>query len=82
METEYSKTHKTKVQDFLERIGLEDCYFHSDYKKIGINKIKEKIDYFLNNDVYDSIIQKMNAEGTSINNFLEIFKNLERKGDN
>ena len=74
LETEYSKNHMTKVNDFLIRIGMEDCYFHTDYTNVHDDKIKNKADALLNGDWYEIIKNKMDNEALCIKPFVEALK--------
>lgn len=65
LNTEYSKTHKTKVADFLERVELLDWYFDTDYKTKNIELIKKKADEILSTETKDLIISKMSEEAKS-----------------
>ena len=71
---EYSKKHMTKVEDFLIRIGMRDCYFETDYRTKNIDFIKEKADYFLSHDIKDEIIIRMNKESETFMPFLNKLK--------
>ena len=62
LNTEYSKTHKTKVADFLERVGLIDWYFDTDYKTKNIELIKKKADEILSAETKKLIISRMDEE--------------------
>lgn len=77
LETEYSKKHKTKVQDFLERLGLEGWYFHSDYHTSGIAEIKDQLDYFLNADLKEDIMLRMDRESESFESFLTVLRSIK-----
>ena len=79
LETEYSKHHKSKVLDFLERIGLEKWYFHSDYQTTGITEIKNQLDYFLENNLCEDIKFRMDRESNSFQPFLEALKAVVKK---
>lgn len=83
LETEYSKNHMTKVEDFLRRIDWQDCYFHTDYKGENQEQIKSKADQLLNDDYHDVIIERMNTEAQSVEVFLQelhtIKADLDRK---
>ena len=81
LETNYGKNHKTKVLDVLERVGLEECYFHTDYVKDGVDKIKEKADALLRQQPRKQIIEKMDEEATYSNQFIESIKETIVKGD-
>ena len=82
---DYSKKHMTKVEDFLLRVGLHDCYFSTDYKTQNLDAIKAKADYFLANDTRQKIVQKIDAEAKTFLPFLDALekahtKNKERDG--
>lgn len=83
LETEYSKAHMTKVEDFLRRVDLQDCYFHTDYKGKNQEQIKTKADQLLNGDYHEMIIERMNTEAKSVDVFvkeLHVIKNdLDKK---
>ena len=72
--TDYAKKHMTKVEDFLIRVGLRDCYFETDYRIKNIDKVKEKADYFLSHDMGNIIREKMDNEAKSFYPFLERIK--------
>lgn len=74
LQNEYSETHMTKVEDFLIRIGMQDCYFKTDYRTQNLDAIKEKADYFLKNDLKQEIIEKMDNEAKTFDPFLEVLK--------
>ena len=74
LETAYAEKHKTKVFDFLERVGLEDCYFHTDYKSLEIEKIKKKSDELIERMPREKIIAMMNKEAETANKFFKILK--------
>lgn len=74
LETEYSKAHMTKVEDFLRRIGLEECYFHTDYSKADFARIKEKADQLIHNDCGSEIRNKMDQEAKSASCFFNAIK--------
>lgn len=69
LETDYSKAHMTKVEDFLKRIGLETCYFHTDYSKSNVSEIKKKADQLIQSDCGREICKKMDQEAQSANCF-------------
>lgn len=71
---DYSKVHMTKVEDFLLRIGLEDCFFSTDYRTQNIGKIKEKANYLLSHDLKGEIISKMDKEAETFQPFLAHLK--------
>ena len=79
LETEYSKNHKTKVLDFLERIGLETWYFHSNYETTGFAEIKNQLDYFLKNDLREDIKSRMDCESESFRPFLEALRAIAKE---
>ena len=79
LETEYSKNHKTKVLDFLERIGLEKWYFHSDYRTTGISEIKNQLDDFLDSDLREDIKFRMDRESESFRPFLDALRTIVKE---
>lgn len=83
LDTQYSEKHMTKVEDFLRRVGLEDCYFHTDYKKTNFDQIKQKASELIAGDYRDLILERMNQEAQSFNAFvtaLTSIKNSEEGG--
>lgn len=81
LETEYSKNHTTKVEDFLKRIGMEDCYFHTDYHNDGIKKIKQKTDQLLKDSNRKQILIRMDKEAQSAVPFIEKIRQLKNEGE-
>lgn len=77
LETEYSKEHVTKVQDFLRRINMEDCYFHTDFKKNGVQEIRKKADLLLNTNMEKAIIERMDKEARSAEAFIQQIERLK-----
>ncbi len=77
LETEYSKKHKTKVLDFLERLGFEDWYYHSDYTEIGITEIKKQLDSHLSSNIKEDILKRMDKESESFYRFLFVLKKIK-----
>ena len=74
----YTRCHKTKVQDVLERVGYAHSYFSTDYRTTSINQIKTQIDDYMANDLHDEIIVRMDEEATSFTSFIEqLKKNIE-----
>lgn len=71
LKSSYSKNHKTKVEDFLERVGMKDCYFSTDYKNDSISEIKQKVNYFLEGDYKSSILERMDLEAHSSISFFQ-----------
>ncbi|MBQ8525177.1 MAG: polysaccharide pyruvyl transferase family protein [Clostridia bacterium] len=71
LETDYSKNHTTKVQDFLHRLNMDEFYFHTDYNSLNIKSIKKKSDYLLNNDISSDILSKMDKEAKTADLFFE-----------
>lgn len=78
LESEYSKTHSTKVQDFLRRVDMEDCYFHTDYRDDEIETIKQKSDQLLNSDMRDMILERMDEEAQSADACIQQIKCLQQ----
>lgn len=80
LESEYSKNHMTKVQDFLHRVGLEDCYVHTDFKKAGLSAIKQKADQLLNSeDMREIILKRMEREAQSVAVFTQEIERLRQE---
>lgn len=79
LETEYSKNHTTKVLDFLERVGLEKWYFHSDCQTTGVSEIKEQLDDFLENDLGEEIKFRMDRESESFRTFLNALRTIAKE---
>ena len=81
LESDYAKTHITKVQDFLTRINMGDCYFHTDYVSEGIEKIREKAEYFIREDHSDDILARMDIEAQSGKKFIHLLmKQMKNEG--
>lgn len=70
-ETSYSEAHTTKVEDFLIRIGLQNCYFKTDYKEKNLVQIKEKADELLAKDCKADICARMDREAKTSEPFFE-----------
>lgn len=81
LDTNYSKSHKTKVLDFLERIDMADCYFHTDYVTKGVPEIKEKADSLLELKPTKQILKKMDTEAKCSDKFIEALRETFDKGD-
>lgn len=83
LETDYSKTHMTKVEDFLIRVGLCDCYFTTDYKTKNLQEIKSKADELLTKDCKDDICKRMDIEARTSKPFFEKIAELlqEKQGE-
>ena len=79
LETEYSRKHETKVKDLLTRLGLESCYFHTDYKTKNISEIKAKADALLATDCKADICTRMDEEAQSHLPFLNALKEIIRE---
>ena len=70
----------TKVQDFLRRVGLEDCYVHTDFKKSGLAAIKQKADQLLNSeDMREIILKRMEREAQSVAVFTQEIERLRQE---
>lgn len=84
LENDYTSKHKAKVEDFLERIGLENCYFHTDYNGANYDKIRIKSNELLCHNYKELIIQKMDTEKQSYQCFRhrldEIIKGEKKNG--
>lgn len=76
LETDFSKNHKTKVDDFLTRVSLSDCYFHVDYKTQDYSSVKIKADELLARDMREQIIDAMDTESKHVMLFIDTLKQL------
>ena len=71
LETAYSKSHMTKVEDFLLRVDLRDCYFRTDYKTKNLQEIKCKADELLAKDCKADICARMDKEALTSKPFFD-----------
>jgi len=71
LQTQYSQKHMTKVEDFMLRVGLRDCYFATDYKGQNYAQIKAKADELLAKDCKADICARMDREAQSHIPFIE-----------
>lgn len=74
LESDYSKKHVTKVQDFLRRIDMEDCYFHTDYQDSAVPEIQKRADLLLKSEIRDEILSKMDREAESAELFFQYIR--------
>ncbi|MBO5837440.1 MAG: polysaccharide pyruvyl transferase family protein [Oscillospiraceae bacterium] len=84
LETEYAKKHMTKVEDFLVRVGMQDCYFETDYRQINIDAIRAKADELLSKDSKADICARMDREAETSKPFFDAIRiiiNEETKND-
>lgn len=65
LEDSFTEKHVAKVEDFLGRVGMTDCYFHTDFKKKNFSAIKARIEHSMNNPDKNEIIKAMNSEAIS-----------------
>lgn len=73
-DTDYAQTHMTKVEDLLYRVGLESCYFSTDYKNKNIDLIKAKADSLLGMDCRADINARMDKEAETSKPFFDAIK--------
>jgi hypothetical protein len=69
LNTEFAKVHTPKTLDILLRIGYPQWYFTTDYKTLNLEAIKKQADDFLLNDYRQSILDVMDEEARSFENF-------------
>lgn len=81
LDTDFSKTHTPKVLDALERLGLKDWYFHTDYKSFNVKEIRTKADELLSNDYREMIIESVNRESKSMDSFIDSLKDICNGGE-
>lgn len=79
LESEYSKKHMTKVQDFLRRVDMESCYFKTDYSQKYDGRIRKKADQLLKANMRETILEQMDAEAESVETFIEYIRCLTKK---
>lgn len=77
LDTDYAKTHKTKVEDLLNRLDLSDMYWQTDYKQKNIEGIKSKIEEYVSSDLIDIIQMRLDNEALSFDRFLDVLKGLK-----
>lgn len=75
LDTEFAKKHTPKTLDLLQRLGYADWYFQTDYEGMNFDKISEKANELLDNEMKKEILVKMNKEAES---FEEFKKNLDK----
>lgn len=75
LNTEYSLNHKTKVEDLLGRLSLNDCYWETDYSIHNIHEIKNKILDLIYSDLQNSILRKVDKEANTFIPFLTALSN-------
>lgn len=77
LEDEFTSKHESKVEDFLKRVELSDCYYHMRFIEQNKEVLKERIDALINEMANNSLIRRMNKEAdTSRDFFNEIEKEL------
>lgn len=81
LQTEFQKKHTPKTLDVLTRLGLEDCYFETDYVEQNIDKIKRKADELMASELKTDILNRMDKEAESFgcfnDNLLRILEDKE-----
>lgn len=76
LESEYSHNHMTKVQDFLLRVGMEDCYFKTDYSRRYDAEIKAKADQLISMNARERILRQMDCEAVNVEKFINCIRRL------
>ena len=78
--TEFSKKHMPKTLDLLTRLGFEDWYFETDYKKQNFIQIKEKANKLISSEIKSEIFLRLEKEAKSFDLFNKKLKDIiERK---
>lgn len=75
LDTDFSKKHTPKVLDALERLGMSDWYFHTDYKHKNAEAIKTKAKELLASDLKQAILAAVDDEAKSIVHFIDFINN-------
>lgn len=75
LEDEFTSKHESKVEDFLKRVELSDCYFHLSDIMSNIEKTRTRIDDLLSGRLSSFILEKMDAEARTSDYFISRFKN-------
>lgn len=65
LKTEFAKRHTPKTLDVLTRIGYADWYFETDYQGQNYAQISKKAEELLQQDLKQSIIQRLDREAES-----------------
>ncbi len=73
---EYNRYHVSKAQDFLKRVGMENCYFETDYEGVNFDKIKEKADELIGNKDKTYISQAIEQEAMTYGSFYSALKDV------
>lgn len=71
LEDEYTSVHESKVEDFLNRIDLSECYFHLDDIYKNIKAFKAKADELISVNSKEDIIKKMDKEALASFEFFQ-----------
>lgn len=67
--SEFSKNHTPKTLDFLQRLGYKSWYFSTDYHGLNYDLIRRKADELLQGNLYLEIVQKVDEEAKSFDNY-------------
>lgn len=81
LDTDFSKSHTPKVLDALKRLGLEDWYFHTDYKKENVEAIRLKAEELLRNESREKILAGVSKEAKSIQLLINQIKSISNGGN-
>lgn len=76
LNTDFGKKHTPKTLDILNRVGYSDWYFITNYKGKNYEKIKKKADELLQTDIKKEIIDRVNREAETFNNFNSALKKI------
>ncbi len=73
----FNKTHNSKVEDFLGRINMSDCYFYSDFSEENVQKMILKSNELINDlTVRETVKKKMVIESEEYYPFYKALKNI------
>lgn len=70
LEDAYTSKHESKVEDFLRRVDLSDCYYHMSFIKNNMELFKGKMNELIGGQLKEVIIKKMDDEAKSSDLFM------------
>lgn len=76
LEDEFTSKHVSKVEDFLHRVGMDDCYFHMSSFLQNNDIVLKKVNSILVSSDKNTIINKMDSEADSSESFFKEIKNF------
>lgn len=75
LQNEFNRNHISKVEDVLIRLGMQDCYFEENYSSENIQRILNKARYFLENNMYTEIVERVDREADTSKIFFDKMRN-------